>query len=101
MTKHDIAEIFGIKVDDQPKELTDDEILMVIRECVKMKNPSNKIPYARFEPCLCGCNRRERWFWESGMKLVCKNCGLSVTGNNEQDAKRRWNEYMKGAKNVV
>lgn len=51
-----------------------------------------------FLPCICGANRREMWHttnedWK--IKLVCYKCGLSVTGKNMADAKRRWNEYMK------
>ena len=54
----------------------------------------------RFLPCLCGKNRRERWYTNNedwSVKLVCYYCGLSVTGKNEKDAKRKWNEYMRGA----
>lgn len=58
----------------------------------------------KFLPCICGCNRRESWYsnnedWE--VKLVCYRCGLSVTGKNEKDAKRKWNEYVRAEKEEV
>lgn len=96
MTNFDIADLFGIKTTEASKVLkNDDEILAAIQRYIDHKKPLNKTPYSRYEPCLCGTNRRDKWFSTEGVKLVCKNCGLSVSGNNEADAKRRWNNYMK------
>lgn len=97
MTNNDIASVFDIKTTESPKILqTDDEILSMIQRCIDLKKRSNRMPYSRYMPCLCGTNSRERWFSKEGVRLVCRNCGLSVDGANEADAKRRWNEYMKG-----
>ena len=59
-------------------------------------------PYEKFEPCICGCNRRASWScWNSNgykghyVKLECKRCGLTVTGQNDAEAKHNWNEHMK------
>lgn len=66
-------------------------------------------PYEKFEPCVCGCNRRSSWSCWNGngydynevvdckghyVKLECKRCGLTITGQNDAEAKHNWNEYM-------
>ena len=53
----------------------------------------------KYLPCICVKNRLESWYANEedwSVKLVCYHCGLSVTGKNEKDAKRKWNEYMSG-----
>lgn len=66
----------------------------------------NLIPIRKFEkllPCTCGFNRRERWeclvCGQWVIELRCKNCGKSVQGRNEADARRNWNRMMKGEQN--
>jgi hypothetical protein len=63
-------------------------------------------PYEKFEPCICGCNRRRSWScWNRSaddsigykghyVKLECRRCGQTVTGENDAEAKHNWNEYM-------
>ena len=57
--------------------------------------------YERFLPCKCGCNRRAHWScgWAKGngyILLKCSRCGFSVKGDTEAEAKRNWNEAIKG-----
>lgn len=62
---------------------------------------TKKTQNEKFLPCICGCNKRDTWHSiseEWRVKLVCRKCGLSVTGKNEKDAKRNWNDYMRGNK---
>lgn len=98
MTNNDVLGALGIKTSLMSVELkNDDEILDFIRNSIDLIKPKNRSPYIHFIPCICGTNRRERWFSKDGVRYVCKNCGLSVDGANEADAKRKWNEYMRGA----
>ena len=71
-----------------------DEQIVEIEKALKHKE------YIRFLPCKCGYNRREMWFGfdtktgEHHVELVCKKCGYKVSGKNEADAKREWNESV-------
>ena len=62
----------------------------------------NKItPYEKFIPCKCGCNRRNVYYgfeWETGdyVAYECKKCKAYIKGKNNNDAKRVWNEKMRG-----
>lgn len=81
-------------VEDNQEDDYDEALKMGIKALEKQTKP-----YERFEPCLCGCNRRERWVGVSDgkgfVRYVCMKCGLSVDGKNGADAKRKWNEYMR------
>ena len=54
----------------------------------------------KFIPCTCGCNRREHWIrWVDGgteTTLKCCKCGKSASGMSEAEAKRNWNEMIRG-----
>lgn len=54
-------------------------------------------PYIRFEPCVCGNNRRVTWYnWSKCIvTLECNKCGYKVSGKNETDAKIMWNTIMR------
>ena len=96
MTNNDVLDALGIKSTCPSVILrNEDEILDFIRNSIDQIKPKNRVPYSQFVPCICGTNRRERWFSKEGVRYVCKNCGLSVDGANEADAKRKWNAYMK------
>ena len=65
--------------------------------------------YERYLPCVCGCNRRISWScWNRSpddsngirykghyVKLECRRCGQTVTGENDAEAKHNWNELIK------
>ena len=55
-------------------------------------------PHIKFEPCICGCNRREHWTkWtgvESLIMLRCAKCGREASGKTEKDAKLNWNSMI-------
>lgn len=52
--------------------------------------------YIKLLPCTCGCNRREHWYGCAGERFYkCQKCGKrSPSGENENDAKRLWNEMI-------
>ncbi len=58
-------------------------------------------PYERMLPCTCGCKQRDYW-WCVNPKdgnpsvLVCKKCGKTASGKSKAEAKRNWNEMIKG-----
>ena len=78
--------------------MSEDQVNEII-DAIQAPFPNRK-PYTRFKPCTCGANRRDRWYGNSRetgnpyVMLICKNCGMSVYGNNEEDAKRKWNEQI-------
>lgn len=45
-------------------------------------------------PCVCGCNRRAKWYSAYSITLKCNNCGRSATGDTELDAKKQWNRMV-------
>lgn len=45
-------------------------------------------------PCVCGCNRREKWYGAHSIILKCKECGRSATGDTELEAKKQWNRMV-------
>lgn len=64
-------------------------------------NIIKKQKYIRFNPCVCGCNRREHWYGYGQTKFFrCKNCGLkSPEGSNEKEAKLNWNKMIEEKQN--
>lgn len=96
MTNIDVLNALGIKSTCPSVILSnEDEILDFIRNSIDQIKPKNRVPYSQFVPCICGRNRREKWISTDEVRYVCRNCGLSVVGTNEADAKRKWNAYMK------
>ena len=89
MSNQDMVEVLK-------KHMTEDyvapHVKMALSEAIKKLTPKK---YEKFLPCLCGKNARDRWYSKGEVKLVCKYCGLSVSGKNGADAKRRWNDYMR------
>lgn len=68
-------------------------------DMLKAQEPKKRESRAML-PCKCGCKRREHWFWctpdnELCEELRCEKCGFTVTGKNQIDAIRRWNEAVK------
>lgn len=61
-----------------------------------------KRPKEKFLPCLCGGNRRQLSYYPNkvdGLKhvYICKRCGhMGPFGENPTDAKRKWNEMIRG-----
>ena len=62
----------------------------------------NIIPIKKQEkllPCVCGCKRRSHWnTYVKGILYVtlrCENCGKSVSGRTEQQARSNWNEMIR------
>lgn len=52
----------------------------------------------RLLPCKCGCKRREHWVStdpDNQEILKCMICGFKVSGKNEIDVHKKWNEAMK------
>ena len=53
----------------------------------------------RFEPCLCGGNRREWWSGQIGRKVVCLRCGLESPWvpkrKGRNGVKKAWNEMIR------
>lgn len=50
----------------------------------------------RLKTCVCGGKRRERWYKDACVILVCKRCGREVNGTSEADARRNWNAMVEG-----
>ena len=52
-----------------------------------------------FLPCTCGHNRRSHVYsythGEYCHTLQCKNCGRSVTGSSDSDARIKWNNIIR------
>lgn len=52
----------------------------------------------RLLPCKCGCKRREHWISadpDNREILKCMICGFEVSGKDEIDVHKKWNEAMK------
>lgn len=96
MTNTEAIEILNTY--DLTDDNEDEEFKEALGMAIKALEKQTK-PYERFEPCLCGCNRRDKWVGFGGgeefVRYVCMKCGLSVDGKNGADAKRKWNEYMR------
>ena len=46
-------------------------------------------------PCVCGCNRRTKWWTKDGIYFECNNCHKqSPVGKSEFDAVNKWNEMI-------
>lgn len=50
--------------------------------------------YVKLLPCKCGCNRRQHWIGLREYTLRCKNCWFEVSGKNDADVRRRWNDAV-------
>ena len=60
--------------------------------------------YIKYEPCCCGANRREHVETFGGgqgygVTLICRECGLRVSGASEYGAKKNWNRIMQRIEN--
>lgn len=50
-------------------------------------------------PCICGKNRRERWYRGSNIFYKCAYCGFkSPEANTDRQANLNWNEAVKETK---
>ena len=50
--------------------------------------------YERLKVCTCGCKKRERIYGVDAMTLICRRCGLSVSGKTEAEARKNWNAMI-------
>lgn len=58
-----------------------------------------KQEYIRFEPCVCGHNRRGRWVCGGGVQYICENCGFEGgVGSSDRKARIAWNEAVREAR---
>ena len=57
-------------------------------------------PLEKLLPCVCGCRYRERWSGTHDRKIifVCHKCGLEASGRTEREARRNWNDLVRGDK---
>ncbi len=58
-------------------------------------------PKEKMIPCVCGCNRRERWTGnteERNIILKCIRCGKEAYGKTDREARHNWNEMIKNEK---
>lgn len=64
---------------------------------LKKKNTKNRPE--RLVPCTCGCKKREHWYGaknsENSRTLKCCKCGFTVSGRNEIEVHKKWNEAVK------
>lgn len=51
-------------------------------------------PYEKLKVCICGCKKRERIYGVDAMTLICRRCGLSVSGKTEAEARTNWNRMV-------
>jgi len=59
--------------------------------------PIKKMP--KKLPCVCGCNRRTKWWTAEGLFYECNNCHKeSPVGKTEFDAVNKWNEMIEWTK---
>ena len=57
-------------------------------------------PKEKLLPCACGSKRREHWStYEKGKNytvLRCEKCGRGASGRTEREARRNWNDMVRG-----
>lgn len=62
---------------------------------------TKKREHVRFEPCICGHNRRTQWTIcsnEVGYQYQCNHCGFrGGIGSTERAARIAWNEAVEKA----
>lgn len=62
--------------------------------CIAIKE---KVKPERLLPCVCGSKRREHWYdsREKSRILKCSKCKRAVSGKNEIEVHKKWNEMIK------
>lgn len=57
------------------------------------------MPLVKLLPCVCGCNKRSKWYSNKLSWYKCNKCGFTGgSAYNERDVRIKWNEAVEKAK---